>query len=335
MTDASNQKYVLRKRPPGQLLSKTAHRVDREYRVLHALEKTDVPVPKTYCFCDDDKVIGTAFYVMECLDGRFIENAAMPEVRADERREMWRDAVRTLAKLHRITPKDVGLEDFGRPNGFYQRQIKTFRSLAESQAAAKDKDSGEPVDQLPHFDDLISFFSQEASQPYDRGVLFHGDYKIDNLVFHKTEPRVIGILDWEMATVGHPLPDLCNLIQGWTISNATPSWPRIHGDKAFIDPSRAESTQKDHPGLPTREECVKWYQEDVGFEISEPDLAWATAFALFRDSIIFQGIAARLATRQASSDSAKRYGDERIPFAEMAWDKVKEAKQKLGSQSKL
>ena len=181
------------------MLSKTAHKVDREYRVIHALEQTDVPVPKTYCLSQDESIIGTDFYIMDCLDGRFVTNPSFPDVSESERTEMWKDAVRTLAKLHRVKPADVGLEKFGKPNGFYNRQVKTFTSLAESQAAAKDKESGEAVGQLPHFKDFIEFFSNEKKQPRDLGVLYHGDYKIDNLVYHKTEPRVIGILDWEMS----------------------------------------------------------------------------------------------------------------------------------------
>lgn len=316
-------------------MSKTAHRVDREFQVLRALADTDVPVPKAYALCEDDSVIGTPFYIMECLEGRFIDNAAIPDVSEQDRRAMWRDAVRTLAKLHRLHPKDVGLEKFGRPNGFYKRQIKTFTTLGESQGAAKDAKTGKAVGQLPHFHEFLSFFSKEASQPYDRGVLYHGDYKIDNLVFHKTEPRVIGILDWEMATIGHNLADLCNLLQPWTISNAPDGSSRIHSDAAFLPASDPKSTIKKHPGLPTREECIEWYQQYVGYKIPETDLAWGTAFALFRDSIIFQGIAARSATGQASSAQAKKYGDERIPFAEMAWDQVKEAKQKQSGQTKL
>lgn len=327
ITDATRKRYVLRKKPPGQLLSKTAHKVDREYRIIHALENTDVPVPKAYCMCKDEAVVGTEFYIMEFLDGRMIQNPAFPGVSEEDRRAMWRDAVRTLAKLHRVRPKDVGLESFGKPTGFYNRQIKTFASLAETQAAARDKDTNEPVGQLPHFKEFLDFFSQD--QPYDRGVLFHGDFKIDNLVFHPKEPRVIGILDWEMATVGHPLADLTNLTQPWTITNNTPSWPRIHAEEAFLNSRRSEC-----PGLPTREECIKWYEEEVGFEITAKDLAWATSFALFRDSIIFQGIAARHALRQASSEKAMQYGREMKPYAEIAWKMVNEAKQEQ-RQSKL
>lgn len=335
LTAADKKKYVLRKKPPGKLLSKTAHRVDREYAIIHALENTDVPVPKAYILCEDDSVIGTPFYIMSFLDGRFIKNSAIEGVNAEDRRAMWRDAVRTLAKLHRIKPKDVGLEGFGRPNGFYKRQIKTFKTLAQSQAETKDKDSGEEVGQLPHFDEFIEFFGQEQHQPYDRGVLFHGDFKIDNLVFHKTEPRVIGILDWEMATVGHPLADLTNLLQGWVISTSTPSWPRKHADEAFLPPSDPRSKSHEYPGLPSYAECLQWYKDDSGFPISDKDLAWATAFALFRDSIIFQGIAARFAARQASSASAREYAEERVPFAKMAKTKVDEARKKAGGQSKL
>ncbi|SMQ49046.1 unnamed protein product [Zymoseptoria tritici ST99CH_3D7] len=337
ITDSTAKRYVLRKKPPGKLLSKTAHRVDREYQVIHALASTDVPVPTAYALCEDDSILGTPFYIMSFLDGRFISNAAIPgdDISASDRREMWRDAIRTLAKLHRVDIKSVGLENFGRPSGFYSRQIKTFTSLAESQASAKDVDTGIPVGQLPHFQDFLSYFSQPATQPKDRGVLFHGDFKIDNLVFHPTEPRVIGILDWEMATIGHPLADLTNLIQPWTISTSTPSWPRIHADEAFLPADHPLSTAASHPGLPTKEECIAWYQSDVGFTVSEKDVAWATAFALFRDSIIFQGIAARYAMRQASSGQAQKYGGERGVFAEMAWGKVLEAKEKDRAGAKL
>ena len=128
-----------------------------------------------------------------------IQNPAFPGVSAEERTEMWKDAIRTLGKLHRVRPKDVGLETFGKPTRFYNRQIKTFGSLGLSQAAAKDKESGEAVGKFPHFDEFLEFFAEPKSQPKDRGVLVHGDYKIDNLVFHKTEPKVIGILDWEIS----------------------------------------------------------------------------------------------------------------------------------------
>ena len=201
----------MRKKPPGKLISKTAHQVEREYRVIHALEKTDVPVPKTYCLCEDDSIVGTPFYVMGFLDGRIIEDPTMPDVTPAERTEMWvkilvhairilrvfrwHDAIRTLAKLHRIVAKDVGLENYGKPSGFYDRQIKTFATISKAQAETVDIETKEAVGQIPHIDEMLTYFRDRRFQPKDRGTPIHGDYKIDNLVFHKTEPRVIGILE--------------------------------------------------------------------------------------------------------------------------------------------
>lgn len=186
---------MLRKKPPGQLLSKTAHKVDREYRILHALENTNVPVPKTYCLCEDDSVIGTAFYIMDFLDGRIIEDPSLPDVSPEDRNKMWHSAVTTLAKFHRVDPASVNLSKFGKPNGFYNRQLATFNTISEAQAKAVDVDTKVAVGKIPHFDDMVAFFKDPKTQPKDRGTFVHGDYKIDNVVFHKTEPRVIGILE--------------------------------------------------------------------------------------------------------------------------------------------
>jgi aminoglycoside phosphotransferase (APT) family kinase protein len=185
----------MRKKPPGQLVSKTAHKVEREYRIIKALQNTDVPVPRVYCLCEDSSVVGTPFYIMEFLDGRIFEDALIPGVTPAERTEMWHDAVRTLAKLHRVNPKDVDLESYGKPTGFYNRQIKTFQELSAAQGRALDADTKQPVGEIPHFKDMLAFFTEGGKQPKDRGTPIHGDYKIDNLVFHKTEPRVIGILE--------------------------------------------------------------------------------------------------------------------------------------------
>ncbi|KAL8738617.1 MAG: hypothetical protein Q9181_000613 [Wetmoreana brouardii] len=195
LTAADDRKYVLRKKPPGILLSKTAHQVEREYRIIHALQKTDVPVPLTFCLCEDPGVIGTPFYIMDFLDGRIFEDAAFPSVSPNDRREMWHDAICTLAKLHRLPPASVGLVDFGKPSGFYNRQIRTLGTIAQSQAQAIDADIKVAVGKIPYFDDMVAFFRDPRTQPKDRATLIHGDYKIDNLVYHKTEPKVIGILE--------------------------------------------------------------------------------------------------------------------------------------------
>ncbi|KAK4936454.1 hypothetical protein LTR10_022671 [Elasticomyces elasticus] len=327
ITDSTGTRYVMRKAPPGQLLSKTAHRVDREYKIIKALEQTDVPVPKAYCLCEDNGVIGTPFYIMEFLDGRMVTEPHFPGFSPEERTEMWRDAVRTLAKFHRVDFKEVGLSDFGRHGGFYDRQLKTFGTLSKAQAAVEDVDTKVPVGDIPHFDDMVAFFKQKSSQPKDRTTLIHGDYKIDNLVFHKTEPRVIGILDWEMATIGHPLSDFVNLTAPWVwVGRISGS---AHSEKA-VEHFAPGAT----PGLPSLDQAVKWYTDASGYDV-RPELAWGNAFGGYRGAIIMQGIAARYARRQASGTTAKNYAAQMGPYGEWAYSLVKQLQQSSGGKVKL
>ncbi|OQE19009.1 hypothetical protein PENSTE_c016G02391 [Penicillium steckii] len=319
LTTADGKKFVLRKKPPGKLLSKTAHKVEREYKIIRSLNDTDVPVPDALCLCEDNDVIGTPFYIMSFLDGRHFTDPAMPGVSGEERKALWKSAIETLAKFHRVVPKSVGLENFGKPTGFYDRQIATFTTISRAQAQVRDVDSKEPVGELPHFEDMSRFFSEKATQPRDRGTLVHGDYKIDNLIFHKTEARVIGILDWEMATVGHPLSDFCNVTSPYILEGADSS-------TESFQPGRT-------PGLPSREECMRWYHEVSGYDPAG-DIAWGDAFFTFRGSVIMQGIAARFAARQASSARASDYGKRAKPFAMSAWERVQEV-QRIKQKGKL
>ncbi|WEW58760.1 hypothetical protein PRK78_004228 [Emydomyces testavorans] len=320
LTASDGEKYVLRKKPPGKLLSKTAHRVDREYQIIHALEQTDVPVPKAICLCEDASVIGTAFYIMEFLDGRIFTDPAIPNVSLEERRAIWKDAVETLAKFHRVNPKSIDMEGFGRSSGFYDRQIGTFKTICKAQASTVDIETRVAVGDFPHFNEMVEFFSNKDLQPKDRGTLVHGDYKIDNIVFHKTEPRVIGILDWEMATIGHPLSDFCNLTS-----------PYIHTDGIH---NVSQFSPDAFPGLPTREDCVEWYRSVAGWDPTS-ELMWGDAFHGFRGSVIMQGIAARYALRQASSARASEYGKQMGPFALHSYEKVKKIKEEARRKSKL
>ncbi|KAF2265503.1 APH-domain-containing protein [Lojkania enalia] len=324
ITDLNDAKFVMRKKPPGKLVSKTAHKVEREYRILDALQNTDVPVPKVYCLCEDNGVVGSPFYIMEFLDGRIFTEPSIPDVSAHDRTEMWRDAVRTLAKLHRLVPQDVGLEGYGKSSGFYDRQIKTFGTLGEAQSKVKDIESGEEVGEVPRMGELVAFFRDTRARPRDRGTPIHGDYKIDNLVYHRTEPRVIGILDWEMSTIGHPLSDLSNLLVPYTITSF--SLDRRNSHPAFHSSYQAPSSPHYAPGLPTRDQIITWYAEVAGWDPT-PELPWSIAFAMWRDSIIFQGIRARYAVRQASSLEAKKVGDEMGPAAEICWELVRRAKE--------
>lgn len=326
LTDSTSQKYVLRKKPPGKLISKTAHQVDREYKIIHALEKTNVPVPKAYCLCTDPSIIGSDFYIMEFLDGRIFEEAHIPDVSAEDRTEMWEDAIRTLGRLHAVIPSAVGLGNFGRNGGFYTRQIKTFTTLNSAQGAVKDIESDKAVGQVPHTPLFLQYFSDPSTQPRDRASLIHGDFKIDNLVYHKTEPRVIGILDWEMATIGHPLSDLSNLLEPYTLTPRTLT-PRRNSNEAF-HPSNLLA------GLPTRETCIGLYAKTSGYSSVATDIPWGTAFAMFRNSIIFQGIAARYAVRQASSAQAKKVGEEMGPMAEVCVGLIEEARGLVGQATR-
>ncbi|KAL7927586.1 APH domain-containing protein [Trichoderma austrokoningii] len=309
ITDAAGKRYVLRKKPPGKLISKTAHKVEREYRALHALEATDVAVPKTYCLCEDDAVIGTPFYIMEFLDGRIFEDFLMPGVEsAAERTALWKEAIQTLARLHAVDVHKVGLDKFGKAAGFYSRQTQTWATICISQSRAVDVETREPVGQLPHFDELVGFFRNERLQPKDRATLVHGDYKIDNLVFHKTEPRVIGILDWEMSTIGHPLSDICNFITQFYLARAPGT--SASGNSAGFLPGKT-------PGLPQPDQILQWYAEIAGYAPG-PELGWGAAFNIFKLAGVCQGIAARVAARQASSAKAREHADTRGVLAEFA-----------------
>ncbi|OAA32780.1 acyl-CoA dehydrogenase family member 11 [Moelleriella libera RCEF 2490] len=315
ITAADSKRYVMRKKPPGKLVSKTAHRVEREFRVLHALNETDVAVPETYCLCEDDAVIGTPFYVMEFLDGRIIQDFALPDVTPNERTAMWRDAIETLARLHAVDYKRVGLETFGKPSGFYNRQVQTWSTICMAQGEIEDVETGEKVGQLPHFEDFVDFFMKEHKQPMDRTTLVHGDYKIDNLIFHPTEPKVVGILDWEMSTIGHPLSDVCNLLMIFYTSRATGK--DFSGSNQGFLPGKT-------PGLPTVPQLLRWYSDISGYD-PQADLGWGMAFNLFKMAGVFQGIAARVARRQASSEQAKQHAERRNALADFAWEVAQDA----------
>ncbi|EME79302.1 uncharacterized protein MYCFIDRAFT_156600 [Pseudocercospora fijiensis CIRAD86] len=322
LTDSHKNKYVMRKKPPGKLLSKTAHQVDREYRIIKALQSTPVPVPDAICLCEDSTIIGTPFYIMSFLNGRIFSDPSIPDVSASDRTEMWKSAVTTLAKFHTVKPSSVNMSDFGRPNNFYSRQLKTFATLSITQAETKDIETGEPVGAIPHYDEMVEFFGNKTTQPTDRGTFVHGDYKIDNMVFHPTEPYVIGVLDWEMATIGHPLSDVVNLTSPW-----------VHTGLKTLRASDAFQVGVT-PGLPTREQALEWYHSVVDWEFSKQEVTWGDAFGLYRGAVICQGIAARYAVRQASSANAKEFGAQAGPFGEMAWKAVQDCQRQSEEEGK-
>ncbi|KAI0161695.1 phosphotransferase enzyme family protein [Hypoxylon sp. FL1284] len=357
LTAADGSRYVLRKKPAGKLLSQSAHKVEREHRVLAALTRLNsassaadrVPVPRPHCLCEDAGVLGTPFYVMDFVRGRIFEDAAMPGAGSPaERRALWRAAVGALAALHRVDPDAAaaGLSSFGkRENDFYGRQLATWRAICAAQARAVDAETGVPVGPVPHADDLFAFFGDAALRPRPRAALVHGDYKIDNVVFASdAPPRVAGILDWEMSTVGHPLSDLANLLLPFV--SAELSLP-----SSSTPPSSSSSSSGEHqaavaavshagflpgatPGLPTFADVVSWYAAAAGWAPAADDVAWACAFAVFRLAAICQGIAARVATRQASSAEARRHAAALAPLGEFAWVLVRRQMDKRKAASK-
>ncbi|OTA97306.1 hypothetical protein M434DRAFT_392026 [Hypoxylon sp. CO27-5] len=338
LTSSDGTRYVLRKKPAGKLLSQAAHKVEREHRIISALQHTSVPVPRAYCLCEDPSVLGTPFYIMSFVSGRIFEDAAMPTASSPlERARLWRAAVEALASLHRVDPDTVGLANFGKKTGFYDRQLATWRQICEAQARAADVETGVRVGQIPHMDDLMSFFGDAKLRPRDRATLVHGDYKIDNVVFAADGPRVAGILDWEMSTIGHPLSDLANLMHPFysasmsrrTSTSTSSSAP----DDAITAVSHPGFLPGATPGLPSPSDIIQWYAAAAGWDPRPEEVAWASAFSIFRLAAICQGIAARVAMRQASSASAQKHAAAMHPLGEFAWELVQREQRKRGIEA--
>lgn len=308
----------MRKKPPGTLISNTAHAVEREYRIIHALgTMTDVPVPKVYVLCEDKQVIGTPFYVMEFLKGRIYEDCRMLSLPFEERKQLWYSAVETLAKLHRVDFKAIGLADYGRNSGFYDRQMKSLGKVSHMQAAVKDETTGQEVGPLPRIDEMFAWFKR--NQVKDQATIVHGDFKIDNMIFHPTEPRVIGVLDWELSTIGHPLSDLSNLLQPFYVpaSHGSDDGNRVVGMLGFKD-------SKEPLPIPGADELLQHYCHILGSPYPIPQWKFAVAFSFFRLAVILQGIAARVARKQASSAQAASYASRFKPVAQIGLDIVDE-----------
>ncbi|MDE2620756.1 MAG: phosphotransferase family protein, partial [Sphingomonadales bacterium] len=197
LLETPGRKYVMRRKPPGVLL-KSAHAVDREFRVTRALHGQGFPVPKPLCLCEDPEVIGTMFYVMEHVEGRVFWDSRMPDLTPAERAAIYDSANETLARLHTIDYAAIGLEDYGRPGNYFARQISRWSQqyqLSETRPIAA-------------MDKLIAWLPTAVPEDDGRSSLIHGDFSFHNLIIHPTEPRVIAVIDWELSTVGHPLGDL-------------------------------------------------------------------------------------------------------------------------------
>jgi aminoglycoside phosphotransferase (APT) family kinase protein len=288
-----DRSWVLRRKPPGELLP-SAHAVDREFRVLSALQDTDVPVATPVLLCEDDSVIGSMFYLMEHLDGRVFWDPKLPEVAdRDERAAMYDEMNRVLAALHQLDPEAIGLGDFGRPGNYFERQVSRWTKQYRASE----------TEHSPAMERLIEWLP--ANMPADDGQvsLVHGDYRLDNLMFHATEPRIIGVLDWELSTLGHPLADLSYQVMAWQL-------PDDEGIRGLAGVDRAPL------GLPSDEDYIARYCERTG---RPPIDNWNfyLVFCFFRLAAILQGVKKRAQIGTASSAEAEAKGAMVEPLAEL------------------
>lgn len=295
LLEAGGRRYVLRKKPPGELLP-SAHMIEREYRVMKALGGTDVPVPQMMALCEDDAVIGTSFFVMEHLDGRVIYDPAIEEAKSpDERRAIFGAMVDALARLHNVDYRAVGLADFGKPANYVQRQIDRW---TRQYHAAK-------TYEIPSMDALMDWLPGRVPEA-DETAVIHGDYRLDNTVLHPVEPRVIGILDWELSTLGHPLSDLAYNCMMYHLPAGAPALKGLVG------------LDLDTLGIPSEEAYVAAYCERTG-RGGIPDWQFFLAFSMFRLAAICQGVYARALQGNASSENAMDVGKKAPILAEAGW----------------
>jgi aminoglycoside phosphotransferase (APT) family kinase protein len=277
-----NKKYVMRRKPPGKLLP-SAHAVDREYKVITALYPTGFPVARSYGLCVDDEVIGTWFYVMDMVEGRILWDQTLPQYEPAERHAIFMAKLKTLADLHNTDYEAIGLGDYGRPGNYFARQIDRWTKQYKASETTK-------IDEI---DRLIEWLPKTVPED-DRTSIVHGDYRLDNMVLHATESRVIAVLDWELGTLGNPLADFTYLLTNW-----------VNGSIAALPDMKAH-------GVPTIEEYTAEYCRLTG-RAGLPDLNWYFAYNSFRLAGILQGIVGRVRDGTANSPTATAMS-ERVPL---------------------
>ncbi|WP_179405487.1 phosphotransferase [Burkholderia guangdongensis] len=297
LLEAGGQRYVMRRKPPGVLLP-SAHAVDREFRVIRALAGTDVPVAKTYALCEDVDVIGTAFYIMEYVEGRIFWDGTLPGMSNGERTALYDEMNRVIAALHSVDPVAVGLADYGKPGSYIERQVA--RWTKQYRAAQTER--------IEAADCLIDWLPKHIPAG-DESRIVHGDYRIDNVIFHPTEPRILAVLDWELSTLGHPLVDFAYHCMTWRMS------PHQGRGLAGIDLAAL--------GIPDEAAYLRRYLQRVSRTsndaVSEADWGYYLVFNMFRLVGILQGVHARALQGNASSTLALEMGKRTRPLAEQAW----------------
>ncbi|WP_445289624.1 phosphotransferase [Variovorax atrisoli] len=308
------QSYVMRAKPgPVAKLLPSAHAVEREYKVMSGLAGTDVPVPRMYCLCEDESVIGRAFYVMEFMQGRVLWDQSLPGMSNAERAAHYDEMNRVIAALHTVDFAARGLADYGKPGNYFERQIGRWSKQYKASADGAGELS-QPIEAMERLIDWLPAHMPASARDESKVSIVHGDYRLDNVMFHATEPRIIAVLDWELSTLGHPLADFSYHCMSW---HMPPTTGRGIGgvDVASL-------------GIPTESEYIRRYCERTRISTPEalaPDWNFYQAYNLFRMAAILQGIAKRVEAGTASSEQAVASARGARPMADMAWQFAQKA----------
>lgn len=295
LVTTSKQSYVLRRKPPGDLLP-SAHAVEREYRVMTALGEAGFPVPETVLLCEDTEVLGSAFYLMDYVTGRVIWQPHIPDADSESRQAVFTAMNRSLADLHSFDPDKIGLGDFGRPQNYVARQIKRWSTQYKASETAS----------IPAMDWLIDWLPT-ALPPDQPGRIVHGDYRLDNLILHETQPKIRAVLDWELSTLGDPIADFSYHLMQWYL----PQSPDGQGVGSLLRQDLSDL------GIPDADLYCALYEEAIGLAV-RPYLTVYLAYNMFRLAAIFQGIEGRVRDGTASNSNAASVAAMVVPIAETA-----------------
>ena len=285
--EVADRRFVMRRQPDGHLLP-SAHAIDREYRVMTALKHSALPVPSTVLYCESPEIVGTPFYLMERLDGRIFGDAALPGMAPSERRAIYLEMARVMALLHNLSTSTLGLDDYGKVGNYFQRQVSRWQQQWLSSKTHENR----------ALDTLIEWLSHNVPDD-DVRALVHGDFKLNNLMFHPVEPRIIAVLDWELSTLGHPLADVAFNCAAWR------AMPDEFGGIRGLDLGAL--------GIPTESEYVAHYRESGGDPSGLSPFHFA--FSFMRWAVIFEGIAARARHGNAVNSRAQAVGALATPMA--------------------
>jgi aminoglycoside phosphotransferase (APT) family kinase protein len=295
LIETPTRRCVLRRKPPGKLL-KSAHAVDREFRVLRALQGVGFPAPRPLALCEDESVIGSAFYLMDYVEGRIFWDPALPELPIGQRGAIFDAMSKGLADLHMIDVAAVGLSDYGKPGNYFARQLQRWSEQYRASETEKNED----------MDRLIAWLAAHVPADDNRVALVHGDWRIDNMIFDKSEPRLLAVLDWELSTLGHPFADLAYQCMQWRMPNATGAAARPGESRGLAGVDRRAQ------GLPTEAEYVANYCRRAGIS-GVPDWPFLLAFSFFRYAAIAQGVFKRALDGNASNPRRAREIGQAVP----------------------